>query len=200
MGAVLTAMLDTKTKEQLLSEIAGEVRACRRCPLHATRTNAVPGAGDPDARVMLIGEAPGYYEDQQGLPFVGAAGQLLDRLLARAGLARGEVFIANILKCRPPKNRDPGGAERAACAEFLDAQICTIQPRIICLLGRVPLQALLDPEASISRVHGSVVRRDGMLWVPLFHPAAALHQPHYLPALETDFDRLGKTLLQATVD
>ncbi|HCU35097.1 MAG TPA: uracil-DNA glycosylase [Armatimonadetes bacterium] len=191
-------MLDRRTKEQLLSEIAAEVRACTRCPLHATRNRAVPGSGDPDARVMLIGEAPGYYEDQQGLPFVGAAGQLLDRLLARAGLVREEVFIANILKCRPPKNRDPGDTERAACAEYLDAQIGIIQPCIICLLGRVPLQALIDPDASVTRIHGSRIRKHGMLWIPLFHPAAALHQPHHMPALETDFDRLADALRDVT--
>lgn len=187
-------MLDRKTKEQLLSEVAACVQACKRCPLHTTRNRAVPGAGDPDARVMFIGEAPGYYEDQQGVPFVGAAGQLLDRLLARAGLSRDGVFIANILKCRPPKNRDPGETERAACAEYLDAQIGIIQPSVICLLGRVPLQALIDPTASVTRIHGSTIRKDGMLWIPLFHPAAALHQPQHMPALETDFDRLGKTL------
>lgn len=191
-------MLDRKTKEQLLSEIAAEVQACRRCPLHASRHRAVPGSGDPDARVMFIGEAPGYYEDQQGVPFVGAAGQLLDRLLARAGLSRDEVFIANILKCRPPKNRDPGETERAACAEYLDAQIGIIQPSVICLLGRVPLQALVDPTASVTRIHGSTIRKEGMLWIPLFHPAAALHQPHHMPALETDFDRLGDTLREVS--
>ena len=187
-------MLDRQTKEQLLAEIAAGVQACKRCPLHTTRNRAVPGAGDPDARVMFIGEAPGYYEDQQGVPFVGAAGQLLDRLLARAGLVREEVFIANILKCRPPKNRDPGETERAACAEYLDAQIGIIQPCLICLLGRVPLQALVDPSASVTRIHGSTIRKDGMLWIPLFHPAAALHQPHHMPALEADFDSLGETL------
>ncbi len=143
---------------------------------------------------MFIGEAPGYHEDRRGLPFVGAAGQLLDDLLKRARLRRSEVFIANILKCRPPKNRDPGEHERAACAEYLDAQIAIIEPKLICLLGRIPLQALLDPDASISRVHGSQIRKDGMLWVPMFHPAAALHRPEYLPTLETDFDRLGQML------
>ena len=186
--------MDRAAKEEMLEQIAAAVRVCRRCTLHEGRRQAVPGEGDCDADIMFIGEAPGYYEDQQGKPFVGQAGKLLDNLLAQAGLRRADVFIANILKCRPPKNRDPGPEERAACAEYLDAQIATIQPRAICLLGRVPLQALLEPGASISKVHGIPVRKDGILWVPLFHPAAALHRPEYLPQLEADMTNLKATL------
>ncbi len=186
--------MDRAAKEAMLEQIAAEVRVCRRCPLHQSRRHAVPGEGDCDADIMFIGEAPGYYEDQQGRPFVGQAGKLLDNLLERAGLSRTHVFIANILKCRPPKNRDPGPEERAACAEYLDAQIATIQPRAICLLGRVPLQALLEPGGSISRSHGIPVRKDGIIWVPLFHPAAALHRPEYLPHLEADMTKLKAIL------
>jgi len=136
-------MLDRANRQQLLDEISAEVRACRKCTLHRTRTHAVPGEGNCSARVMFIGEAPGYHEDQQGRPFVGSAGQLLDDLLQRAQLRRDDIFIANILKCRPPNNRDPGSEEAAACREYLDGQIALIQPEVVCLLGRVPLQALL---------------------------------------------------------
>jgi len=192
-------MLDKAAKQQILDEIAAQVRGCKRCPLHRSRTKPVPGEGDPDADVMFIGEAPGYYEDQQGRPFVGNAGQLLDRLLGIAGLRRTDVFIGNILKCRPPKNRDPGPDERAACAEYLDAQIATIQPLVICLLGRVPLQTLLDPGGSITRLHGKPQERDGILWVPLFHPAAALHRADYMPHLEQDMANL-KQILDSRLD
>ncbi len=187
-------MLDSAAKQQILDELAAEVRGCTRCPLHRTRTNAVPGEGDADADIMFIGEAPGYHEDQQGRPFVGAAGQLLDKLLGQIGLHRRDVFIANILKCRPPDNRDPAPEERAACSEYLDAQVATIQPRAICLLGRVPLQTLLDPTASITKLHGKPQEKDGILWVPLFHPAAALHRADYMPQLVEDIKNLKHIL------
>jgi uracil-DNA glycosylase family 4 len=190
-------MLDRANRQQLLDEISAEVRACRKCTLHRTRTHAVPGEGSCSARVMFIGEAPGYHEDQQGRPFVGSAGQLLDDLLQRAQLRRDDIFIANILKCRPPNNRDPGSEEAAACREYLDGQIALIQPEVVCLLGRVPLQALLVPGGSITRLHGQPQERDGMLWLPLFHPAAALHRPQYLPQLYQDMERL-KQLLQGS--
>ncbi len=192
-------MLDKAAKQQVLDEIAAQVRSCTRCPLHRSRIQAVAGEGNPDAEVMFIGEAPGHYEDQQGRPFVGNAGQLLDRLLLMANLRRSDVFIGNILKCRPPKNRDPQPDERAACSEYLDAQIATIEPRVICLLGRVPLQTLLDPGGSITRLHGQPQEKDGVLWVPLFHPAAALHRADYMPQLETDMSNL-RGILDSRLD
>ena len=186
--------MDASHKAAMIDAIAAQVQVCTRCDLYRSRSNTVPGAGNPDADIMFVGEAPGYQEDMQGVPFVGAAGKLLDDLLAQAGIARSDIFITNILKCRPPKNRDPGQSERSACAEFLDGQIATIRPRAICLLGRIPLQALLAPDAAISRVHGQPVRRHGILWVPLFHPAAALHKPEYMPLLVQDMARLKAIL------
>lgn len=187
-------MHDQAGRQQILDEIAAEVRACRKCPLNRSRTHAVPGEGSCNALVMFIGEAPGHYEDQEGRPFVGNAGQLLDELLKRADMQRNQVFIANILKCRPPNNRDPSTEEAAACREYLDAQIATVQPQVICLLGRVPLQTLLVPGGSITRLHGRHQQKDGITWMPLFHPAAALHRPEYMPQLHQDMDRLKQLL------
>ncbi len=174
----------------MLDEIAAEIRQCRRCALHETRTLAVPGEGDPQARIMLIGEAPGAQEDLRGRPFVGPAGQLLDELLTRAGLQRQDVFITNIVKCRPPGNRDPLPEEVAACRDFLFGQIAAINPKVVCTLGRPALQALIDPNASIGREHGKPRYLYGKLFVPLYHPAAALHQQSLRPELVADMARL----------
>ena len=178
----------------LLDEIAEQVRACQRCPLGEGRTKAVPGAGAPDARVMFVGEAPGYVEDQQGLPFVGPAGKVLDRLLGRIGLSRQDVYITNILKCRPPENRDPRPDEIDACREYLDGQIAFIKPKLLCTLGRPALQTLVDPKASVMKLNGTVMEREGLTFVPLLHPAAGLHNKAMQASIIEGFDRLREIL------
>lgn len=178
----------------LLAEIASEVRACRRCRLCEGRAHAVPGEGNPQARLMFIGEGPGAQEDQTGRPFVGAAGQLLDRLLSGVGLSRDEVFIANVVKCRPPGNRVPQDDEALACQEWLMAQIAVVQPEIIGLLGGTALNFVLDPEARITRVRGQIFRKDGLLFMPLFHPAAVLRRAEWMAPMEQDFRALRKFL------
>ena len=172
-----------------LDEIATRIRACRNCPLGSQRTNAVPGEGNPNSRVVFVGEAPGFHEDQQGRPFVGQAGKLLDELLAAAGLHRNDVFIANTLKCRPPGNRDPLPAEMEACAGHLAAQIEALDPAVIVTLGRYSLQRFL-PGATISRVHGQKFTREERTVVPMYHPAAALHQGSLRAVIEDDFRKL----------
>jgi uracil-DNA glycosylase len=172
-----------------LAAIADRIRACRACPLGSERTNAVPGEGNPNSPVVFVGEAPGFHEDQQGRPFVGQAGKLLDELLAAAGLHRNQVFIANILKCRPPGNRDPLPAEIDACSNHLAAQIDALDPAVIVTLGRYSLQRFL-PGAAISRVHGQKFTKDGRTVVPMYHPAAALHQGSLRAVIEDDFRKL----------
>ncbi len=179
----------------MLEEIAQQVRACTRCALAESRTNAVAGEGSADAQIMFIGEAPGAAEDRMGRPFVGPAGKLLDKLLLQVGIRRPEIYITNILKCRPPGNRDPRAEEVRACRDYLDGQIAVLNPQIICLLGRPATQALLDPQASISKVHGQGFEREGILYVPIYHPAAALHNDRLHPTLIEDFTCL-KHLLQ----
>ncbi|MDW7982080.1 MAG: uracil-DNA glycosylase [Thermomicrobium sp.] len=182
-----------RSVEERLEEIARDVRACTRCDLWRTRTQAVPGEGNPQADVMVIGEAPGYHEDRQGRPFVGAAGQFLNELLGRAGLRREEVFITNVVKCRPPGNRDPLPDEIASCAPYLEAQLAAIRPRVIVTLGRYSM-ARWFPNEKISRVHGQARRVGEYVVVPMYHPAAALHQPALKELVEKDFDQLGEIL------
>jgi uracil-DNA glycosylase len=178
----------------LLNEIAAEVRVCTKCKLCETRTQAVPGEGDAFARLMFIGEGPGAQEDQTGRPFVGAAGQLLNRLLGDVGLRRDEVFIANVTKCRPPGNRVPTDDEALACQEWLFSQIALVQPEIIGLLGGTALKWVLSPDLRITRVRGKLYRKDGLLFMPLFHPAYVLRNTADLPKLEQDFRRLRQLL------
>jgi uracil-DNA glycosylase family 4 len=172
-----------------LEAVAAQVRVCPRCPLAKGRLHAVPGEGAPDARVMLIGEAPGYHENQQGRPFVGPAGQFLEELLAVAGLERKDVFITNIVKCRPPGNRDPQPDEVEACSEYLARQTAAIKPRVIVTLGRHSLARFL-PGQPISRVHGEARKIGGVTVFPMYHPAAALHQPSLRKTLLDDMARL----------
>ncbi len=181
----------------LLAEIAQEVQSCAKCPLVQGRTRAVPGEGPLDARIMLIGEGPGFQEDQQGRPFVGPAGELLNRLLGLAGLSREQVFITNIVKCRPPNNREPLPEEVAQCRDFLNGQIALVNPKVICTLGRPAMHTLVDPTASITREHGKPRKVDGILYVPLYHPAAALHRQDLRPQLEADMLKLKAILEQA---
>ena len=180
--------------QEALRQIHGQIRTCRLCPLSRTRTKAVPGEGASNARIIFVGEGPGGEEDHQGRPFVGAAGRVLDEQLRRIGLSRRAVFITNIVKCRPPGNRDPQPEEIAACRDYLLSQIALIQPTVICTLGRFAAQALLDPKISITREHGKARRVSGILHVPIYHPAAALHQPQLAGALESDFAQLRALL------
>ena len=185
--------------ETQLREIASEIVVCPLCELARTRTKAVPGEGDPNARIMLIGEGPGWHEDQQGRPFVGAAGKFLNELLAIAGLKREDVFITNVVKCRPPGNRDPMPDEIAACAPYLDRQIAAIDPDVIVTLGRFSM-ARWFPGERISKIHGQPKRDGSRLIVPMYHPAAALHQSALRGAIEEDFAKLPKFLADAERD
>ncbi len=181
---------------ETLIEIGQEVRTCTLCKLYQTATKGVPGEGPADAKIMFIGEAPGFNEDRQGRPFVGQAGKFLDELLSLAGLNRSDVFITNIVKHRPPNNRDPEAEEIAACAGYLERQIAAINPRVIVTLGRFSM-ARWFPREKITRIHGQPKRVDGRLIVPMMHPAAALHQPQNRTLIEDDFRRLPDFLAQA---
>jgi len=176
-----------------LVDLAQEVAMCKRCPLAQGRTRAVPGEGPENAAIMFIGEGPGFHEDQQGRPFVGAAGQFLDELLQAIGLKRDDVYITNVVKCRPPGNRDPQPDEMAACQSYLDRQIALIKPRVIVTLGRYSM-ARAFPNEKISAIHGKPRRVGDIVYVPMFHPAAALHQPSLQRAVEEDFAKLPRIL------
>ncbi len=175
--------------EATLAQIAREVSVCQRCMLHHSRKLAVPGEGPVDAELMFIGEGPGFHENEQGRPFVGAAGKYLEELLAKINLQRDQVFICNVVKCRPPNNRDPLPDELAACSDYLERQIQVINPKVIVTLGRYSMARFL-PNAKISDVHGQSYRIKGRLVVPMFHPAAALHQPSLKVSIERDFVHL----------
>ncbi|MBI4306254.1 MAG: uracil-DNA glycosylase [Chloroflexi bacterium] len=179
-----------------IAAIADEVRRCARCPLSQTRTNAVPGEGSASPTIMFIGEGPGFNEDQQGRPFVGRAGQLLDELLASVPLRREDVFITNVVKCRPPENREPAPEELAACSPFLEDQIRLLRPRVIATLGRHSLARFI-PEARISAEHGRILRWRGIVLLPLYHPAAALRSTAVRSALEADFRRLPEAVIES---
>ena len=172
------------------------VRGCTRCQLATTRTLAVPGEGPLDAEVMFIGEAPGQNEDKQGRPFVGAAGQFLEELLAAAGLSRPEVYICNVLKCRPPGNRDPLPAEIESCRDYLDEQVDLVDPLVIVTLGRFSM-AKYFPNQVISRIHGRARETAGCFYVPMYHPAAALHQGSLRSVMLEDFGQLPALLERA---
>ena len=167
----------TDTKAQQLAELAREVQACRRCPLYQTRTHAVISDGTPTAQLVFVGEAPGRDEDLKGVPFVGAAGQLLTKMIEAMGLRREDVYICNVLKDRPPENRQPQPEEVEACLPFLEAQLAVVQPRVICALGAVAAMALLGPHVSIMKVRGQVRDWRGTPLVPTFHPAYLLRNP-----------------------
>ncbi|MFZ5819972.1 MAG: uracil-DNA glycosylase family protein [Chloroflexota bacterium] len=184
------------TPEETLVQIAHEVSVCVNCALHRTRKKSVPGEGPASSEIMLIGEGPGFYENEQGRPFVGAAGQFLEQLLEQAGLKRSDVWIGNVVKCRPPGNRDPLPEELAACDVYLERQIAVIDPKIIITLGRFSMNKFL-PDAKISAVHGQMRRVGHRFVIPMYHPAAALHQPKWRPQIMADFGILPKQLEQA---
>jgi DNA polymerase len=176
-----------------LEEVDTLVRSCTDCPLHSGRTNAVPGEGPADAELLFIGEGPGYQEDRQGRPFVGPAGGFLEDLLQSVGMTRDQVYIANMVKCRPPDNRDPTPGEIAACSKYLDRQIELIDPRLIVTLGRFSTSRFL-PGQSISRVRGRLRTVDGRQIFPIMHPAAGLRRQEMRAAIEEDFQKLAGLL------
>lgn len=180
-----------------LDQIKAEVDSCRRCPLCEGRTQTVFGAGNPNARVLIVGEAPGKNEDLQGVPFVGAAGKYLDELLGVAGLKREDVFIANVLKCRPPGNRDPRVEEIECCTPYLREQTRTIDPEYIVTLGNFATKFILKTEVGITRLHGKLQQAGKFKVFPIFHPAAALYDGSKRVALEDDFTTLGELLRAA---
>jgi DNA polymerase len=176
-----------------LEDLNEQVATCPKCVLSETRTKAVPGAGDPEADIVFIGEGPGYNEDQQGLPFVGQAGKFLDELLASIDLRREDVYIANVVKCRPPNNRDPQPDEIEACAPWLEQQLDIIKPRMIVTLGRFSMSRYFKGER-IGRIHGQPKEIDGVVVVPMYHPAAALHQANLRGTIMEDFKKLPEML------
>jgi DNA polymerase len=179
-----------------MTAIAEEVAVCQKCKLHYSRKKAVPGEGPANADIMFIGEGPGFYENEQGRPFVGQAGKLLDELLMKINMKRSEVFIGNVVKCRPPGNRDPEPEEIQACSDYLDRQIQAINPKVIVTLGRFSMARFL-PNLKISDVHGQATMVKGRLVVAMYHPAAALHQQSLRPVLEADFANLPELIKKA---
>ena len=184
------------TAEETLAQIAKEVTVCTNCELHHSRKKSVPGEGPATAEIMFIGEGPGFHENEQGRPFVGAAGKFLDQLLAQAGVTRADVWIGNVVKCRPPENRDPQPDELAACNEYLERQIQAIDPSIIVTLGRFSMNKFF-PGAKISAVHGQMRKVGERYVIAMFHPAAALHQAALKPAILADFAKLPELLKEA---
>ena len=179
--------------DDALALLADEIGACTACPLHRSAKQAVPGEGSAESGILFLGEAPGYNEDVQGRPFVGAAGQLLDQLLAGIGLDRTKVFITNVVRHRPPENRDPLPEEVAACHVWFERHLAALKPKVVVTLGRHAMYKFF-PGESISRVHGHARKKDGITIFPVFHPAAALHQPSLRADLKQDFEALAKFL------
>jgi DNA polymerase len=190
--------VDAAARALELTKYAEETAACAKCRLAESRTQVVFGVGNPDANLMFVGEAPGFHEDKQGFPFVGQAGKLLDRLLEGIGLARADVYIANVLKCRPPGNRDPAPDEIEACEPHLFRQLELVQPRVVASLGNFATKLLSGKQIGITRVHGQeqevTIGGRTVLLFPLYHPAAALYTPAMLKVLEADFARLPALL------
>jgi DNA polymerase len=182
-----------------LDAVAAEVAVCTDCKLHHSRKNAVPGEGPANAVLVFIGEGPGFHENEQGRPFVGAAGRFLEELLASIEMTREEVFICNVIKCRPPGNRDPQVDEIQACSKYLNRQIAAINPKVLITLGRFSM-ARYFPNARISSIHGRATVIDGRLVVPMYHPAAALHQPSLRRVVEEDFALLPDLIARGQKD
>jgi len=179
-----------------LTELNAEIESCKICELAKHRTKVVPGDGPENARLLFIGEAPGWYEDQSGKPFVGAAGQYLDQLIGLIGYKRSQVYICNVIKCRPPENRDPMPGEIQACSKWLERQLDLIKPRVIVTLGRYSM-AKYFPGESISKVHGRSKRIGNIIYFAMYHPAAALHQGNLRKVIEADMLKLPAVLAEA---
>jgi len=184
-----------KEKQEKLAQLREEISKCQKCPLYNSRTNTVPGEGDPNAEIMFIGEAPGFSEDQKGVPFCGNAGEFLEELLESINLKREDVFITNTLKCRPPENRDPLPEEKSACREYLEEQIAVINPKIVVTLGRHSTETYLPGLGGISKLRAKLYHRpNGIYYFPLYHPAAALHNGAMRQTLIDDFAKLPMAL------
>jgi len=179
-----------------LTELYKEIALCQLCEIARFRTKVVPGEGAENANILFIGEAPGWHEDQQGRPFVGPAGKFLDELLASIGLKREQVYIANVIKCRPTNNRDPLPVEIQNCRKWLDRQIELISPKVIVTLGRYSM-AMFFPGKSISKIHGTAQKRDNVIYYAMYHPAAALHQQNLRQEIEVDMLKIPSLLTQA---
>lgn len=179
--------------EQVLENVAEEVSVCTDCKLHHSRKLGVPGEGPVDAEIVFIGEGPGFHENIQGRPFVGAAGEFLEELLSTIGMTRDEVFITNVVKCRPPGNRDPQPGELEACSSYLDRQLRAINPKVVVTLGRFSMARYIS-NAKISEIHGQPIKVRGLLVVPFYHPAAALHRPSLRSVVEEDFAALPELI------
>ncbi len=182
--------------EDVLKDVAQKVSVCEKCDLHHSRKKGVPGEGPADADIVFIGEGPGFHENMQGRPFVGAAGEFLEELLGTIGMTREDVFITNVVKCRPPSNRDPAPEELDACSSYLDRQLQAIRPKVIVTLGRFSMARYI-PNAKISEIHGRPIKVRGTLVVPFYHPAAALHRPSLRPVVEEDFAKLPELIKNA---
>jgi uracil-DNA glycosylase len=197
-GTTIASVRSAAERRELLKAVYEEARGCLRCPLHTTRTSVVFGAGNADADLMFVGEAPGANEDRIGLPFVGQAGKLLDKLLEEIGLERKDVWICNVLKCRPPDNRDPHPNEIEACQDYLRRQVDLIEPTVICTLGNFSTKLLRADTTGISRLHGReevrVIGSRSVRLYPLYHPAAALYTPSMLETLRQDFQRIPELI------
>jgi DNA polymerase len=180
-----------------LTELYKQIELCHKCDIARLRTKVVPGEGAENADIMFIGEAPGWHEDQQGRPFVGQAGQYLDRLLASINLQRQQVYIANVIKCRPPDNRDPLPTEIQNCQPWLDSQVEIIKPKMSVTLGRYSM-AKYFPGKSISKIHGTAQKREGVIYYAMYHPAAALHQQSLKQAIEDDMLKIPRLLAEAS--
>lgn len=177
-----------------LADLCESLRNCQECRLASGRTQVVFGSGNPEASIMFVGEAPGFHEDKQGVPFVGAAGKLLTELLESVGLSRSQIYIANVIKCRPPGNRDPEPDEVETCKPFLFQQIRLIKPHLVCSMGNFATQTLLERKVGITKVHGQSFELSEFRLFPLFHPAAALHNDRLRPLLQEDFQKLKRLL------
>lgn len=182
-----------------MSQLVDQIKSCQKCGLCRTRTQAVPGSGTESADLMFIGEAPGKSEDEQGIPFCGASGKFLSELLASIGLDREKIFITNIVKCRPPDNRDPLPNEIESCAPYLQQQIEDIKPRVIATLGRYAMNHFL-PNQKISDAHGRAFRRQGQIFIPLYHPAVALYRASMRDELMADFQVIQKVLTKLAAE
>ena len=181
-------------KQKSLDELKAVCDGCKKCPLHETRTNVVFGSGSADAKILFIGEAPGAHEDEQGLPFVGASGRLLDKYLDAVGLSREDAYIANILKCRPPKNRDPKPEEEDACIDYLREQLRIINPKVIVCLGRISAFKIIKPDFKITQEHGKWFRKGDYLITAVYHPSALLRDPHKRDDMMQDFIAIKEKL------
>jgi DNA polymerase len=182
--------------DQMLQRVADEVKVCKKCELHHSREKGVPGEGPANAEIMFIGEGPGFHENMQGRPFVGAAGELLVEMLGKIGLKREDVYITNVVKCRPPGNRDPQPEELSACGVYLSQQLQIINPKVIVTLGRFSMARFI-PNAKISEIHGQAIQTHGRLVIPFYHPAAALHRPSLRSVVEEDFASLPELIESA---